>query len=146
MREQLVEQIKRDEGRVVIGGRHVAYQDHLGFWTLGYGRLVDRARGGGITEDEAQMLLERDIDRCDEELRRRLPVYAALDEARQGALLNMAFQLGVSGLLAFRRTLAHVAAGAYDAAASEMLQSRWAVQTPARAQRIATQMRTGVWQ
>jgi len=43
------EQIKRHEGKVLH-----AYPDHLGYWTIGYGRLIDERRGGGITEAEAE--------------------------------------------------------------------------------------------
>jgi lysozyme len=57
----------------------------------------------------------------------------------------MSFQLGVDGLLGFKQTLDAVKGGRYDEAAFDMLQSRWAQQTPARAKRLAEQMRTGLW-
>ena len=44
--------LRRDEGRV----RH-AYQDHLGYWTIGVGRLIDQRKGGGLSEDEIDYLL-----------------------------------------------------------------------------------------
>ena len=50
-------QIKKDEGIVL----HV-YDDSLGYSTIGYGRLVDRRKGGGISEDEALYLLKNDVN------------------------------------------------------------------------------------
>jgi len=61
-------------------------------------------------------------------------------------LVNMAFQLGVVGLLQFKDTLTNVREGNYSGAAAAMLLSKWREQTPDRAKRLATQMETGVWQ
>lgn len=142
LRERLTTQLRRDEGEVLH-----AYQDHLGYWTIGIGRLIDRRKGGGITRDEAAYLLANDITRIEADVRRRLPWFARLDEARQGVLLNMAFQMGVDGLLGFRNTLAMIERGDYASAATGMLNSLWArEQTPERAGRMSEQMRTGVWQ
>ncbi|MNL28639.1 hypothetical protein D3C87_1502920 [compost metagenome] len=58
----------------------------------------------------------------------------------------MPFQLGVDGLLGFKSTLALIEEGKYTFAADNMLKSKWAEQTPARAKRLAVQMRTGIWQ
>lgn len=140
MKAELTKQLRRDEGEVLT-----AYQDHLGFWTLGVGRLIDKRKGGGITPEESAYLLSNDIDKREAELLRRAPWMANLDPARFGALLNMAFQLGVSGLLGFKNTLAMVRVGDYDGAAVAMLESTWAKQTPERAARISKQVKTGVW-
>ena len=142
MRSELTRQLKGDEGV-----KAQAYQDHLGFWTIGVGRLIDaRKAGSGLRSDEITYLLNNDIDDRINALGRRLPWFFNLDAARQGVLLNMSFQLGVDGLLAFKNTLKLVEQGRYNEAADAMLQSLWASQTPARAQRMATQMRTGEWQ
>ena len=140
MKDKLSNQLYRDEGFV----SH-AYQDTLGFWTIGIGRLIDKNKGGGITEEEALMLLSNDIYSKTKDLEARLPWINTLDEARKGALLNMAFQLGVNGLLTFKQTLADVQAGRYEAAAEKMLKSLWARQTPNRARRVAQQMASGEW-
>lgn len=137
----LTKQLRRDEGEKLT-----AYQDHLGFWTIGVGRLIDARKGGGITPDESAFLLQNDIDKRLALVSALLPWFERLSEARQGVLLNMAFQLGTSGLLGFKNTLALVEAGDYEGAALGMLASKWAQQTPQRAARLAEQMRTGVWQ
>jgi lysozyme len=134
-------QIKLDEGCVLH-----AYQDSLGYLTIGYGRLIDKKKGGRISQEEAEHLLENDIDRKLAELRDRLPWFDKLDDPRKGVLLNMAFQLGIGGLMNFKNTLAEINEGNYDQAAANMLKSKWAQQTPNRAKRMAEQMRTGQWQ
>jgi lysozyme len=65
---------------------------------------------------------------------------------RQAVLIGMAFQMGTNGLLGFRQTLAYVRDQRWPQAASSMLSSTWAKQTPARAARMARQMETGQWQ
>lgn len=141
MKDELIKQLRRDEGEVLT-----AYQDHLGFWTLGVGRLIDKRKGGGITADEAAYLLNNDIDKRQAELLRLAPWMEHLDPARFGVMLNMAFQLGAAGLLGFRNTIALIRQGQYAKAGDSMLESLWARQTPERAKRLADQMRTGAWQ
>lgn len=135
-------QLKRDEGTVLF-----AYQDNAAerYWTIGTGRLIDHRKGGGISPDEADYLLDNDIHRVRAAIYAALPWADKLDATRLGVLLNMAFQLGVTGLLEFKRTLAEVEAGNYAQAAADMLLSAWAKQTPERAQRLANQMGSGIW-
>ena len=138
----LARQLTGDEGV-----RACVYQDHLGYWTIGIGRLVDsRKPGAGLRPNEIEFLLANDIEDRVRELTKRLPWFLQLDEARQGVLLNMSFQLGVDGLLGFKNTLELVRQGKYTEAAAAMLQSKWATQTPERAKRLSDQMRTGAWQ
>ena len=141
MIEQLTAQLRRDEGV-----KATAYQDNLGFWTIGVGRLIDlRKPGSGLRPDEINYLLRNDINDRVQALTKALPWFSALDEARRGARINMAFQLGTAGLLGFKSMLALVAAGKYAEAAEQMLKSKWATQTPVRAKRLAEQMKTGEW-
>ena len=137
----LVRQLNGDEGR-----KACVYQDNLGFWTIGIGRLVDaRKPGAGLRPKEMDYLLTNDIEDRVQQLTARLPWFIKLDEARQGVLLNMSFQLGVDGLLAFKNTLELVRLGKYTEAADAMLQSKWAGQTPERAKRLSDQLRDGQW-
>lgn len=140
MINELTRLLRGDEGEVL----HV-YFDHLGFATLGVGRLVDKRKGGGITKEESAMLLSNDIVKVSGQLDRRIPWWSTLSDARKGVLAAMAFQMGVEGLLGFKNTLAMVEAGNYDGAAKGMLNSLWARQTPERAKRMSEQMRTGEW-
>ena len=141
MMTQLTQQLRRDEGEVLH-----AYPDSLGWLTIGVGRMIDKRKGGGITQAESAYLLNNDIERTRTELLRRAPWMALLDQARFGVMLNMAFQMGVDGLLGFKNTLEMVRRGDYADAAAGMLESLWARQTPERAKRLSVQMLTGVWQ
>jgi len=137
----LARQLEQEEGRV----RH-AYQDHLGYWTIGIGRLIDKRKGGGLSDQEIDILVANDIDAKTNEVFAALPWARDLDPARQAVLVGMAFQMGTAGLLGFKNTLAMIARKDYEGAARGMLKSLWAQQTPARAHRMAEQMRTGTWQ
>jgi len=138
---QATKQIRLDEGEVLH-----AYDDHLGFTTIGVGRLIDKRKGGGISKDESAYLLNNDITARINALNKALPWIKDLSGARQAVLLNMSFQLGMGGLLQFKTTLAHIKQGDYISAKDSMLNSLWAKQTPARTKRLAEQMRTGEWQ
>lgn len=131
MRSELI----RDEGM-----RLKPYRDTVGKLTIGVGRNLDDV---GITQTEAAHLLDSDIRRTAEELDRSLPWWRSLDEVRQRVLLNMAFNMGVTGLRGFKNTLAAVQAGKYEDAAAGMLASKWAQQVGQRAQRLADMMIKG---
>ena len=141
MKEALLKQLRRDEGEVLS-----AYQDHLGYWTIGVGRLIDKRKGGGLTAEESAFLLNNDVDTRTKALEAAFPWFNGMNDARKGVLVNMSFQMGVEGLKAFKNTMSSVASGLYEKAAGQMLQSLWATQTPERAQRLATQLKTGEWQ
>jgi lysozyme len=123
-----------------------AYQDSLGFWTIGVGRLIDARKGGGLSDKEINYLLANDIESKTLEVVKALPWFYNLNEPRQAVILGMAFQLGTNGMLGFKTSLGHIRGGRWDLAHDGMLDSAWAKQTPARANRMADQMLTGEWQ
>lgn len=137
---ELTRQLRGDEGEKLY-----AYLDSLGFLTIGVGRLLDQRKGGGISAAESAYLLANDIDAKTAELTAKLPWLYLLDPVRKGAMLNLAFQLGVEGLLGFRNSLELMRTGQYREAADNFLKSKWAQQTPKRARRVTEQIRTGAW-
>ena len=137
-RDRLVNQLILDEGMKLY-----AYQDSLGYTTIGIGRLIDRRKNGGITVEEAKYLLNNDIETAVKQLDEHLPWWRNLTDARQEVLVNMTFNLGIDGLLKFANTLASMHAEEYAAAAAGMRHSRWATQVGARAERLAHMMETG---
>lgn len=138
MDEQLKKQLERDEGL-----RLTPYRDSVGKLTIGIGRNLDDK---GIREDEAHVMLDNDIEEVRAGLERELDWFNRLDEARRGVLLNMAFNMGVQGLMAFQNMLAAVEAGDWPKAAEEMKHSRWWGQVGPRADRLHIQMLSGAWQ
>jgi lysozyme len=122
------------------GKRSRIYLDSEGKWTCGIGRnLSDRA----FSEDEIALMFKNDVDSAERDLDRNLPWWRAMNDARQNALANMAFQLGIVRLLGFKKALELLKAGRWDAAASEFMDSKWARQVPARAKRVTDLIRTG---
>jgi lysozyme len=121
-------------------GRHLAYQDTKGIWTVGYGRNVS---GVGLSPAEADILLDNDIDTALRGCRSFFPWFGALDEVRQQVLVEMAFNLGIPKLLRFEWMLAAMARHDYATAAQEARQSQWAQQVRGRAETLATMLETG---
>ncbi len=121
------------------------YTDHLGYLTIGVGRLVDERKGGGITRAEALRLLRNDIKEFRAELDVKIPWWRTLSKTRQTILLAMSFQMGVAGLLSFKNTLRSVRSGDWKKAANGMRSSRWARQTPGRAERMSKAMESGAF-
>lgn len=140
-RAALINEIKQEEGKVTEGDRHTLYFDHLGIPTIGWGRRLSSP--GGLTEDEANLLLHNDIDRIILDMDDRMLWWRGESDMRKRALINMAYQLGVGGLLGFKRMLWAMQHGNYKTAYKEALDSKWAKQTPDRAQRIAKMIRDG---
>jgi len=133
----IVEQLIRDEGL-----RLKPYRDSVGKLTIGIGRNLDDV---GITQEEACYLLHTDIVRVAGQIQEALPWANNLSPARASVLGNMAFNMGIGGLLQFKQFLAALEAGDYEKAATEMLNSKWAKQVGPRADRLAQQIRTGQW-
>lgn len=116
------------------------YRDTVGKLTIGVGRNLDDV---GITEAEALALLDNDIKRAAADLDRALPFWRELSEVRQRALLDMAFNLGITRLLGFRKMIDALQRGEYCRAAAEAMDSKWARQVGRRARNIATMIREG---
>lgn len=140
----LIKELERDEGRVLH-----AYQDSLGFWTIGIGRLIDKRKGGGISNEEADYLKRNDIARFKAELDRAAPWWRSASPARQRAILNMTFNLGAGWATpghkkAWPNTVGLMKAGKWrEAAAAIRANKVWTGQVGARAERIAKQIEQG---
>jgi lysozyme len=136
-REKLAAQLEFDEGR-----RKLVYKDTVGKLTVGIGRnITDRP----FSDDEIDLMLKNDIATVERGLDRAIPWWRNLDDVRQNVIANMAFNMGVPRLLGFSMTLDLVNSGRFDAAAEEMLRSRWAEQVGDRAKRLSTMMRKGTF-
>lgn len=141
----LREELMRDEGsRKDSEGRHIAYKDSLGFWTIGYGHLM----GGkptlvSCTEDTARALLDQDIDAATTLARNLVQRFDTLTDERQRALVNMAFNRG-NHLKTSSKILPAIIHASLTASESDwhkvpdaIAGSQWAAQVGARATRLA---------
>ena len=99
----------------------------------------------GITKCSAMYLLQNDVKRIYKELKSNLKFFKDLDGERQYALIDMAFNLGISGLLRFSKMLDAIKRKDYYTASKECLASKYAKDVGKRAQRIADTIATGVF-
>lgn len=134
---ELADMLKREEGF-----RSHAYEDHLGYATIGYGRCIEEDVGLGLSEDEASYLLMQDINRSISECE-NFDWFHDLDDARAMVVVALAFQMGWPRLNKFGKMLAAFSNEDYETAAAELLDSKFARQVPARAERLSEIIRTG---
>ena len=136
------------------------YQDTLGIDTIGIGRnLEDRGLSDneleemgitldhvyefGITEADAVLLAENDVEIVEDELLRAHPCVDGLDAVRQLVLIDMAFNMGVPRLCKFKKMWAAIHNEDFMVASKEMLDSRWANQVKSRSTKLAHSMYSG---
>lgn len=121
------------------GVRLHPYRDVAGVLTIGVGRnLEDR----GLTIEEVEFMLNNDIDQCVEEAG-KLPYFWSLSSNRQLVIVDMLFNLGMHRLKKFVKMSDALLCSNYEAAANEMLDSKWARQVGKRAIELAEMMRYG---
>ena len=119
---QGVELLKKHEG---FSG--MPYKCTKGCNTIGYGTLLP------LSEEEAEMLLRYRLSKVQRTLQDNISFYDDLPIEIRKVLGNMAYQMGVVGVLQFRKTLGYLQKREFYAAAIEMLDSEWSQQTPNRA-------------
>ncbi|MDX2469031.1 MAG: lysozyme [SAR324 cluster bacterium] len=98
--------------------------------TIGYGRNLE---DNGIRPDEGDLMLENDLSQCHLELKSKFRWFDALPDDAKIVLIDMCFNLGLAGLLKFKKTLAAFEAQDWKVAATEMMDSYWANQVGRRA-------------
>jgi lysozyme len=110
------------------------YRCPAGKLTLGYGRNLEDT---GISRTEAEIFMFFDVCRIMDELDKKVNFWVHQPVAVKIVLIQMAYQLGVNGLLSFRRFLHALSISDYTVAVAEMFDSKWAVQTPRRVLSLA---------
>ena len=115
------------------------YKCTSGKLTIGIGRNLEDK---GITRKEAVELCNNDLIEVRNSLF-RFAWYRHLDEVRQEAIIRMAFNMGVSDLLEFKKMIAALELKDWETAAYEALDSRWSTQVGDRSIEIAEIIRSG---
>jgi len=113
------------------------YSDSLGHLTLGVGRALHL---NPLTEEEAIYLLNNDIEKVIKQLDEHWIAWRSLPYKCQLVCVDMAFQLGIHGFLGFKRTRLLLEKGEFTKASEECLDSKWALQTPRRAEYNSRQL------
>lgn len=110
------------------------YTDTVGKLTIGVGRNLTDV---GISTDEAYYLLDNDIAKVKSQLDTELPWWRGLDLARQRAIVDLGFNMGVQALAEFHHTLSAIANHNWIEAVAGLRASKWIRQVqPARSDKI----------
>jgi len=121
------------------GFRAKMYECSQGFTTIGYGFNLE----SGMTEKEAELLLQERIYRNSEKLNSTYEWYFKLSDIRRTVIDSMVIQLGLNGFSKFKNMIKALEDKDYDKASLEMLDSKAARQTPNRYRRQSKMMRVG---
>ena len=134
---KLIEQLKIHEGMKLKP--YLCTSKKL---TIGIGRNLDDV---GISKEEAEMLLKNDIYEATNQLLNAFPWMATFSDVRISAMINFTFNVGIGTVRKFSNTIEYLKNEDWDAAADEMMDSKWAEQVGDRAIQITEQIRTGKW-
>ena len=129
MTSHLLKAVKLSEGF-----RDRVYKDTLGIDTIGYGFAI---KDLVLDEDIAEMILRRKLDSLIDRVNKKFKFVKDLPTAGQDVMYEMCYQMGLSGVSKFKKTLLYLENNEFRMASKEMLDSRWARQTPNRAKRLS---------
>lgn len=130
--------IEESEGRMAT-----AYRDSLGYLTIGIGCLVDpKVVGAGLCDEAIDTQFVHDSAKARDDAAALLG-FSACNDVQQAVLISMCFQLG--DLRDWPNFKAAIANGDFAAASAAGLASKWATETPERAQREMAMLKTGTW-
>ena len=138
--DRLLASVKKHEGY-----RNKVYLDTLGKRTVGVGHLCVEDFWEDDKEYEEKFLmtiLEHDLSDAIKGANDLMAEHGCMDinEKAHEIIIEMVFQLGKTGVSKFRNMWKHLSALEYSGAADQMLDSRWAKQTPNRAQSMSADM------
>lgn len=127
--------IRREEGEKLQ-----MYKCSEGKWTIGVGYNIE---DNGISQAVSNLMLKERLEIAISDAKTIIPNFYDLSEVRKIALVDMSFQMGKGRLSGFKNMIQAIEIGAWNVAAIEMLDSRYAQQTPNRANRNASLMKVG---
>lgn len=126
--------------REAEGLRLSPYEDTTGHLSIGYGYNLST---NGISEAIADWLLNDALVEAREGLEMQWPPFQSLDDVRQRVLVEMAYNLGLQGVIHFRKMLHALTIQDWKNAAAELLNSQAAVQLPSRYHRLSIMLESG---
>ena len=137
--DDLKARIKKHEGF-----RDVMYKDSLGFATIGYGHLIlptdNYVDGKQYSKEVLDAVFDKDFQNALDNANKLMSGYDLVDQAKE-VICEMVFQLGIGGVSKFKNMWKALEQGDYYLASQEMLDSRWAKQTPSRAESLSNIMK-----
>ncbi|HCR0901183.1 TPA: glycoside hydrolase family protein [Enterobacter cloacae] len=143
LREKLIKYEGTKEYQKKLGyyrnGKFYKYRDSLGYFTIGYGHLITSTENfdNGLTEVEANALLDRDIQKAQQKVG-TLGIDVPDDWLE---FLTIAiFQLGLAGLKKFKRMLTALEQKDYSEAVRQAKDSLWYRQTKSRVDQMIEEL------
>ena len=141
--EKLREELEIDEGC-----KYEIYLDHLGYPTFGIGHLITENDpeygwevGASIDTVRVHEAFESDIEGVLSDCTKLYSDFDDLPEEAQRIIANMMFNMGLTRLSKFKGMKRGVDSQDWNAAADEMVDSRWYDQVTNRADRLVERMR-----
>ena len=138
--DDLKARIKEHEGY-----RDQVYKDSLGFATIGYGHLVlptDRfAEGVTYKKKDLEEVFDSDFNIAKSNANQLISGLPLHHQAKC-VIIEMVFQLGIGGVSKFKNMWRALKKNDYQTASEEMLDSKWAKQTPKRAEELSSVMKS----
>jgi lysozyme len=129
----LINSIKKHEGFVAI-----VYKDSLGIDTIGYGFAIKDLE---LDKDICDLILERKLEDLMSRVENKFNWYKYMPQEIKDVVVEMCYQLGVSGFSKFKKTISYLQNKQWEDASIEMLDSLWARQTPNRAEELSYKVR-----
>ena len=129
----LLGDIKKNEGYI-----STVYKDSLGIDTIGYGFAI---KDLNLEEDVCDLILERKVNKLRLDVKKKFDWYCNMPTPIKDIVIEMCYQMGVNGFSKFKITIKLLSQEKFYEASFEMLDSKWAVQTPGRAKQLSTKVR-----
>ena len=138
--DQFIQTVKEHEGY-----SSCVYQDSLGYFTIGYGKMVDKRKNGGLTESQASYILNDELQSARASLQ-SFQWFNAMDEVRQDVIVELCFNIGLQGVLKFHNMIAAITAKDYATASNCLLDSLWCRQVgTTRSDNMALRLKDGFY-
>ena len=121
------------------------YKDQLGFKTIGFGHLVlptDKfAEGVTYKKKDLEEVFDSDFNTAKSNANQLIEGLPLHHQAKC-VIIEMVFQLGIGGVSKFKKMWKALKQNDYHTASEEMLDSKWAKQTPKRAEELSSVMKS----
>ena len=127
--KDIIEQLKIHEGY-----KPTVYKCTAGVDTIGVGFAIKDLH---LSEEVCDLILKEKLEVLEERFENKFDWFAESPVEVRNVMLNMAYQLGFSGFCKFKKTIALVEEREWEKASEEMLDSKWAKQTPNRANELS---------
>ena len=127
--KDIIEQLKIHEGY-----KPKVYKCTAGVDTIGIGFAIKDLE---LSEDVCELILKEKLQALEERFEDKFDWFKTSPIEVRNVMLNMAYQLGFRGFCKFKKTLSYLQNAEWESASKEMLDSKWAKQTPNRANELS---------